>query len=124
LSIAAAIKNAQKVVALDIRDVTEEVMYNASLNNLNNIEVVIKDVTKYKFETEERFDVVFINIGGEETIASMKLINSVIKPNGILMVSGLVEWGCDNFIKQIEDEGYSLIKNTKTNEWVTLVYKR
>ncbi|MDD7794807.1 50S ribosomal protein L11 methyltransferase [Clostridium sp. 'White wine YQ'] len=124
LGIGAALKNASKVVALDIRDVTMEVMHNAALNNLSNVEVLIKDVTKEKLEVKEKYDFVFINIGGEETLASMELINSVIESNGILLVSGLVEWSYEEVFKQIEVKGYSLVKKTKSNEWVTLFLQK
>ena len=45
LSIAAALRNAKHIIALDIRDVTSEVLYNASLNNIQNIDVLVNDVT-------------------------------------------------------------------------------
>lgn len=124
LSIGAAIKNAKHVTALDIRDVTEEVSHNFKLNNLNNIEILIKDVTKEKINFNHVYDVVFINIGGEETLSSMDLINNAIKPNGILYVSGLVEWSSDHIYNKIKECGYSLINKTQTNEWVTMILKK
>lgn len=124
LSIAAGLKNAKHIVALDIRDVTSEVLYNSHLNNLNNIEVVVADVTSKDLGVNNNFDVVFINIGGEETLSSMELINRVIKTNGRLFVSGLVEWSSDKIYEELNAQGYSLIKKTKTNEWVTMVLKK
>ena len=124
LSIAAAIKNAEHVTALDIRDVTEEVTHNFKLNKLNNIEVLIKDVTKEKINFNTIYDVVFINIGGDETISSMELINNAIKPNGILYVSGLVEWSSEDIYNKIKEYGYNLVKKTQTNEWVTMILKK
>ena len=124
LSIAAAIKNAEHVTALDIRDVTEEVTHNFKLNKLNNIEVLIKDVTKEKINFNNIYDVVFINIGGYETISSMELINNAIKPNGILYVSGLVEWSSEDIYNKIKEYGYNLVKKTQTNEWVTMILKK
>ncbi|WP_163193030.1 50S ribosomal protein L11 methyltransferase [Clostridium thermarum] len=124
LAIAAALKNADNVVALDIRDVSEEVLYNAALNNLNNIEVVVADVTSKDMGISGEFDAVFINIGGEETLSSMKLINNVLKPGGILFVSGLVEWSSHKFLQQIGSMGYQIVESTKTNEWVTTVLNR
>jgi len=121
LSLAASIKNADRVVALDIRDVTEEVLYNASLNNAYNIEVVISDVTSKTFGVSGKFDVVFINIGGEETLSSMDFINEVLKPNGVLFVSGMVEWSSEKVLDIVKSYGYTLDKSTKTNEWVTAV---
>lgn len=124
LSIAAALRNAEKIVALDIRDVTMEVLHNAALNNIKNIEVVVADVTSNDLGVNNKFDIVFINIGGEETLSSMKFINKVIKPNGTLFVSGLVEWSSDEIYKELKLKGYKLLKSTKTNEWVTMVLKK
>lgn len=124
LAIASAIKNAEHVTALDIRDVTSEVLYNASLNNIRNIDVVINDVTSKTSRLNDKFDVVFINIGGEETLSSMELINDIIKDDGMLFVSGLVEWSSNKIYERLKKHGYNMIKSTKTNEWVTMVLKR
>ena len=124
LSIAAGLKNAEHIVALDIRDVTTEVLHNARLNNIDNIEVVVADVTSKNSGVNDKFDVVFINIGGEETLSSMELINNVIKDNGTLFVSGLVEWSSDKVLQELEAQGYNLLKSTKTNEWVTMILKK
>ena len=124
LSLAVSIRRAEKITALDIRDVTEEVLYNAGLNNLSNIDVVINDVTKEDAYIDGTFDVVIINIGGEETLASMNLIDSVLKKGGRLFVSGLVEWSASEVLKSIEDRGYTIIKKCQTNEWVTAILSK
>ena len=124
LAIAASLKNAEHVTALDIRDVTEEVLYNAHLNNIKNIDVVINDVNSDEAGIKDQYDVVFINIGGEETLSCMELINSAIKEDGRLFVSGLVEWSSDHIYNELAKQGYSLIKKTKTNEWVTMVLQK
>ncbi len=124
LSIAAGVKNAERIVALDIRDVTSEVLHNAALNNISNIEVVVADVTSKDLGVKDKFDVVFINIGGDETLSSMDFINKIIKPNGKLIVSGLVEWSSDKVYQELNSKGYSLLKNTKTNEWVTMFFQK
>ncbi|RII36398.1 methyltransferase domain-containing protein [Clostridium chromiireducens] len=124
LSIAAGLKNSEHIVALDIRDVAAEVLHNARLNNIDNIEVVVADVTSKNSGVNDKFDVVFINIGGEETLSSMELINNVIKDSGTLFVSGLVEWSSDKVLHELEVQGYNLLKSTKTNEWVTMILKK
>lgn len=121
LSIAAGLKNAKSIVALDIRDVTSEVLHNSHLNNISNIDVVVADVTSKNLGVNNEFDVVFINIGGDETLSSMEFINKVIKNNGRLFISGLVEWSSDKIYQELNFQGYNLIKKTKTNEWVTMV---
>jgi ribosomal protein L11 methyltransferase len=124
LGIAAALKNAKSIVALDIRDVTSEVLCNSRLNDIDNIEVVVADVTSKSLGVNDKFDVVFINIGGEETLSSMEFINRVLKDNGRLFVSGLVEWSSDKIYEELKSQGYNLVKKTKTNEWVTMVLKK
>ena len=64
LSIASSIAGASEVVAVDIRDVEDEVMLNASLNNLSNIEVVVGDILEDTSLVNKNFDWIFINIGG------------------------------------------------------------
>jgi ribosomal protein L11 methyltransferase len=124
LSIAAGLKNAEKIVALDIRDVTSEVLHNAKLNNISNIDVVVADVTSKDLGVNNKFDVVFINIGGEETLSSMDFINKVIRPDGKLFVSGLVEWSSDKICEKLNSAGYNLFQKTKTNEWVTMILQK
>ncbi len=56
LSIAAGVKGASKIVAVDIRDVEDEVLLNASLNELENIEVVVGNVLHEEYKLDEKFD--------------------------------------------------------------------
>ena len=86
LSIAASISGAKSVVAVDIRDVEDEVMLNASLNNLTNIEAVVGNILEDKTLIKENFDWIFINIGGEETKMFMEYIKNHLNENGNLLV--------------------------------------
>ena len=79
LSIAASIAGAKSIVAVDIRDVEDEVMLNASLNNLTNIEAVVGNILDDTELVKESFDWIFINIGGEETKMFMEYIKSHLK---------------------------------------------
>ena len=122
LSIAASMAGASKVVAVDIRDVEDEVMLNASLNNLNNIEAVIGNILDDETLVKDNFDWIFINIGGEETKMFMKYIKEHLNDNGNILVSGLVEWSFDEVKENIESYGFKLISKHQTNEWVTAVF--
>lgn len=123
LSIASSIADASEVVAVDIRDVEDEVMLNASLNNLSNIEVVVGDILENSNLVNKNFDWIFINIGGEETKMFMKYIKEHLKPNGDILVSGLVEWSFDEVKENVESYGFKLVSKHQTNEWVTAVFK-
>ena len=122
LSIAASIKEKKSVVAVDIRDVEDEVMLNASLNNLTNIEAVVGNILEDKTLIKENFDWIFINIGGEETKIFMEYIKNHLNENGNLLVSGLVEWSFDEVKENVESYGFKLQSKHQTNEWVTAVF--
>lgn len=121
LSIAAAIKGAEKVTALDLRDVHAEVEFNASLNGLNNIEVAVGDALTGEVDIDNIYDYIYINIGGEETLYFINFINSHIKKDGKLLISGLVEWSFDDVIDQVLKYGYKIEKKKQTNEWCTVL---
>ena len=123
LSIASAMSGASEVVAVDIRDVEDEVMLNASLNNLSNIEVVVGNILDDEALVKKNFDWIFINIGGEETKMFMKYIKEHLNNNGNILVSGLVEWSFDEVKQDLESYGFNLISKHQTNEWVTAVFK-
>ena len=122
LSIATAIKGASLVTALDIRDVTDEVLLNASLNNLSNIEVKIGDVLSNEVSIEDDFDWIYINIGGDETKMFIDYIKDHLKQDGYLLVSGLVEWNYDKVKDMVEDHGFTLIEKHQNNEWCTAIF--
>lgn len=123
LSLATAIKNAKEVIALDIRDVADEVELNASLNGINTIKVFVGDALSGEVNIEGKFDWIYINIGGEETHMFMDYIKEHLKENGYLLVSGLVEWSFDKVKSMIEGNGYTMIEKHQTNEWVTAIFK-
>ena len=122
LSIASAIVGASKVTALDIRDVKEEVDFNASLNGLYNIETLVGNALNNEVEIKEMFDWIYINIGGEETELFMPFIKEHLLPNGNLLVSGLVDWSFDKVKAIIENYGFQLINKYQTNEWITAIF--
>lgn len=121
LSIAASIKGAEKVTALDLRDVHEEVDFNASLNELTNIELAVGDALTGEVNLDELYDYIFINIGGEETLLFIDFINSHIKANGSLLVSGLVEWSLEDVLNKVLKFGYKMEDKKQTNEWCTVL---
>ncbi|WP_415330150.1 50S ribosomal protein L11 methyltransferase [Clostridium perfringens] len=124
LSIAAGVKGASKIVAVDIRDVEDEVLLNASLNELENIEVVVGNVLDEEYKLDEKFDWIFINIGGEETAMFMDFIEEHIEKTGKLLVSGLVEWSFDWVKEKVENKGFKLNKKFQTNEWCTAIFSK
>lgn len=122
LSIASAIIGASNVTALDIRDVKDEVELNASLNGLYNINVVVGNALNNEVSINEKFDWIYINIGGEETEMFIPFIKEHLANNGKLLVSGLVEWSFDKVKTLIENNGFTLNEKYQTNEWITAIF--
>ena len=124
LSIAASFTGAAKVDAVDIRDITDEVELNASLNNINNIKAIVGNILEDESQIDEFYDWIFINIGGEETKMFMEFINKHLNENGDLLVSGLVEWSFDEVKANVEKYGFEFIEKYQTNEWCTATFKK
>ena len=124
LSIAASLTGAKKVDAVDIRDITDEVELNASLNNITNINAIVGNILEDESQINESYDWIFINIGGEETKMFMEFINKHLNENGDLLVSGLVEWSFDEVKANVEKYGFEFIEKYQTNEWCTATFKK
>lgn len=123
LSIAASIVGASKVTAIDIRDVKDEVILNAKLNGLYNIEVLIGNALNGEVNIKDKFNWIFINIGGEETELFMDFIKEHLEEGGNLLVSGLVEWSFNKVKEIVEQNGFSLQQKYQSNEWITAIFK-
>ncbi|SFU33660.1 [LSU ribosomal protein L11P]-lysine N-methyltransferase [Clostridium sp. DSM 8431] len=123
LSLATAMKNASEVVALDIRDIKDEVEFNAALNNLTNIKPLVGDALTGEVNIEGKFDWIYINIGGEETHMFMDFIKEHIKEDGKLLVSGIVEWSFEKVREMIESYGFKMIEKHQSAEWVTIIFE-
>ena len=124
LSIAASLTGAAKVDAVDIRDITDEVELNASLNNITNIKAIVGNILEDESQIDESYDWIFINIGGEETKMFMEFINKHLNENGDLLVSGLVEWSFDEVKANVEKYCFEFIEKYQTNEWCTATFKK
>lgn len=122
LSIASSIVGASEIIAVDIRDVKDEVDLNASLNGLTNINTIIGNILENSTLVTDKFDWIFINIGGEETKMFMDFISKHLYPQGKLLVSGLVEWSFNEIKDNVESYGFKLIKKLQSNEWVTAIF--
>ena len=123
LSIAASIAGASIVDAVDIRDITDEVLLNSSLNNLENITPIVGNILDDSSLITNNYDWIFINIGGEETKMFMNFIKTHLNTNGTILVSGLVEWSFDEIKENVESYGFKLQSKHQTNEWVTAIFK-
>jgi ribosomal protein L11 methyltransferase len=123
LSIAAALRCAKKVEAVDIEPVEHEIVYNAELNDVSTIKVIRADLLYGEYEISSPYDLVIINIGGDETINIVTKHELLNKGNTSFLISGLVEWNEEGVRKLFEENGYTIGHRMQSNEWVTILFK-
>ncbi|MCV9886946.1 50S ribosomal protein L11 methyltransferase [Metabacillus halosaccharovorans] len=124
LAIAASLKGADKVVAVDYEEVARELYHNAQLNDLtNDLQVVQADLITGDYEINENYDLILINIGANETISIIERHN-LLKNSDDFFISGLVEWHLDDLINVFAKGGFSIEEKSQTNEWVSIHFKR
>ncbi|WP_221564833.1 50S ribosomal protein L11 methyltransferase [Alkalihalobacillus sp. TS-13] len=122
LSVAAAMKGAETVIALDIEPCEREVRLNAELNNIKVIQPDQKDLIQEKLKTPITIDWVFINIGSNETICIMEKQDFFDRKVNHFLISGIVEWSMDKLVDYFIANEYQLIDTIKSNEWVTMQF--
>ncbi|GAA5417278.1 hypothetical protein Pryu01_02341 [Paraliobacillus ryukyuensis] len=124
LSVAAALKGAETVIAVDREAVEREVLLQFGLNELDtNLTVEQADILADDAVLHESGDWIFINIGAEESIA---LINQhdLLKRTNHLLLSGIVEWNYQSLVELVESGGFTLQQNLQINEWMTFYFSK
>jgi ribosomal protein L11 methyltransferase len=124
LTIAASLKGAKKVVAVDYEEVERELLHNARLNNLtNDLQVDQADLITGDYTIDDQYDLILLNIGANETMSILKK-HDLFKNSHDFIISGLVEWHIDQLIEQFQVGGFSIKEKAQTNEWVTIHFSK
>ncbi|TCP55660.1 ribosomal protein L11 methyltransferase [Tumebacillus sp. BK434] len=125
LSLLARMKGADPVVAVDLNPSAESsIGYHMELNGIEGIAIIIGDVFTEFADAEHRFDMVAVNIGGKEAIELAPLLTRIVKQEGVLLLSGIVEWIEAQVTDAFAALGWSVAERRQGEEWVTLAVKR
>ena len=73
-------------------------------------------------KTEEKYDIVIANIIADVLKALALPLKQRIKPNGILIISGILETKASMVLDAYSD--LTLLEKKQKEEWVTLIYKK
>lgn len=122
LGIASAKLGAAKVIAFDIDDwCYDNGIENTKLNKVEDIVEIrkceLKDITEYNF------DLIIANIQKNILLELAKGFKERIKPNGILILSGLLEIDRESIEKKYASFGFREIDFIKMDEWIGIVLK-
>jgi ribosomal protein L11 methyltransferase len=121
LGIAASKLGAEKVICID----NDEWCYlnakeNVEKNNAVNVEIIngeLKDLKNVKF------DLVLANINKHILQEIFSEIKNVCTPNGILILSGLLESDYDEIKRQYIQIGFTALEFLQKDEWIGIVFK-
>jgi ribosomal protein L11 methyltransferase len=123
LAIAAARRGATTVVATDIAaDAIVATLDNALTNNVADL-VEVSTATIDELDPT-RFDVVFANIGAATLSSMAAALVQVTKPEGVLVLSGLLGEQVETVISSFEQSGALRTEVRADGEWRTVLMKR
>ena len=123
LAIAAARRGATTVVATDIAaDAIVATLDNALTNNVADL-VEVSTATIDELDPAT-FDVVFANIGAATLSSIAAALVQVTKPEGVLVLSGLLGEQVETVIESFEQTGALRTEVRADGEWRTVLMKR
>ena len=123
LAIAAARRGATTVVATDIAaDAIVATLDNALSNNVADL-VEVSTATIDELDPAT-FDVVFANIGAATLSSIAAALVQVTKPEGVLVLSGLLGEQVETVIESFEQTGALRTEVRADGEWRTVLMKR
>lgn len=130
LSIYAAINGAAlPIFAVDINPQTS---YEVEQNLLQNgrsaadVKVIIGDPLNGDVAEQlpDKADLILINIGGDEDISMLPIVNRLLAADGLLILSGIVEWILPKVEAAYGACGFFPSGKRQSDEWITLVMSR
>lgn len=123
LSVYCIMRGAKHVMAIDINPSSpSEIAYLAELNGVAAPEMFVGDGNS--LEGDGVYELLLINIGGEEAIRQVDTCRRLLKKDGTAIVSGIVEWVEADVIRAYESCGFVLRKRRADAEWLTLRFDR
>jgi len=120
LSILASLKGCSTIVAVDIdKWAYEGTIENSKLNNINNIETLIGDITAIE---DAHFDIVLANIHKNVLIDDMPKYKTLLNKGGLLILSGFYDHDLPDIENVAKRLGFVSHKKKIRNRWVAIAY--
>jgi len=121
LAIAAAKLGAKRVLAID----NDPQAVTASKENAekNNCADVIKTFHSAEMNEYEKCDLLMANILAKPLVELQTLFSEIVKPNGAIFLSGILEHQVEN-IFDCYSKNFNNFKNTNKNEWYRISASR
>lgn len=117
------------VWAVDINQQSDyQIRVNAANNQLGEhaVKIVIGDIADPGVEAElpEEVDLILLNIGGDEDVSILPVVDRHLAPRGHVILSGIVVWNREKVIAAYEQAGYRCMEESTSDEWVTVMMEK
>lgn len=124
LMIAAEKLGATGIYGTDIDELAvEATRENLELNNISSdvAKVYLGDLISVV--KDKQFDVVVANILADVILLLLKDIFKVVKKDGLIIFSGIIEDKLPEIVKQVEEKGLEILEIKRDKEWRALLIK-
>lgn len=109
----------KKVYAIDIDALA---LKNAIKNRkLNDVEIIIENKSIESFA--HKVSLIVANIVCDVLINTLNIVKKVLEPNGIYILSGILENQEKMLIEHLKKHGFEILNIKKSNNWVSIVSK-
>jgi ribosomal protein L11 methyltransferase len=129
LSIAGILLGAKSAAAVDIDlNSVKTAKENAEKNNIDDGKYltyygnILTDAALCE-KIGSGYDVITANIVADVLIAMSPIFKNFIKPNGILILSGIITERCNEVIEAMNNNGYKLIEMHEKEGWAAVSFK-
>ncbi len=125
LAIVGAVSGAEKIVATDIDSVAvETAKINIEKNNCSQICDVRCGNLLECVDENEKFDIITANIIVDVLLYLFSDVKKVMKPEGVLIMSGILEERLDEIRQKANEHGFYEVEKTSLNDWCCISFKR
>ena len=122
LSIAAAKLGAKSCNAYDIDPVAVKVAReNAKDGGCDNITVGVSDLLAGVDLSGGKYDICLANIVADIILRMLPDISSYVKPQGKIILSGIISPRADEIREAVKKYGYKIIKEETENDWLAML---
>jgi ribosomal protein L11 methyltransferase len=112
-----------RVVGFDVDpEAVEVALENAAINRVTDeIEIEVNKLSSYHGQD---FDIVLANLTADVIIPLAPDFPQVLKPQGVLIVSGVLSEQTDDVRTALQSHNFSVIEIKPDGEWVTMALRR
>ena len=129
LSVASLLLGAKKVTSIDIdENCTNITLENFKKNNVKKEQFdiycgnILESIDLQNNIGYHQYDIVVANIVADVIIAMKDILSNFLKPNGCLIVSGIIGERQEEVVQALTQSGFLLEKINEMNDWVAIEF--